>query len=139
MAVIRTSLPELEQAILATLKASTPLVALVTLIADAGAVPVNQTFPYIDVNMGHETPKNAFGNRGYEARPTLNIYSNYRGYTECYTILNLMNGLLDQANLTLANHHLVYFLYDDAFPLNAPGLDNIRQLSVRYKTFTQEH
>lgn len=124
---------------LARMRGSAPFMAMVPGgVWDFGAVPTDNPFPYISVDMGHELPDNAFGTRGYAARPIVNMYSRYQGMTECYTIYNALNGLFDQAPLTLATQKFVYLLLDDAFPFNAQGLDSIKRLAVRYKTLTQE-
>lgn len=138
MTSTQTSLQELQQAMYSKLTGDTTLMALVTGVFDYGAVPQNQAYPFVSIGNGTETPDNAFGTRGYDATIQLDIWDSSNGFKACYAILARMNTLLDQQALTLATQHHVYTLYDFSTTLNDPGLNNIKHVPVRYKTFTQE-
>jgi hypothetical protein len=138
MTSTQTSLLELETAIVTKLLADSTLMAIVTGVFDFGSVPTNQPFPYIVTGEDTEGPDNAFGTRGYDASLTLHIWDNLPGFKRCKQILARMNTLLDQQSLSLATLKHVYTLYDFSTTINDPGLDDIRHMPVRYKTFTQE-
>lgn len=134
----QTSLSEVQTAMYAKLTGDATLMGLISGVFDFGAVPVNQSFPYITIGDTTEGPLNAFGRRGYLATQTLHVWDNSMGFKLCQQILARMNTLLDQQILSLAMQTNVYTLYDFSQTMNDPGVDNIRHLVVRYKTFTQE-
>lgn len=138
MTSVQTSLPELQAAMYTKLTGDALFMSLVTGVFDYGAVPQNQAYPFVSIGDGTEGPNNAFGTRGYDATIQLDIWDNSNGFKTCYGILARMNTLLDQQSLTLATQKHVYTLYDFSHALNDPGLNNIRHIPVRYKTFTQE-
>ncbi len=138
MTSTQTSLPELQTAMYTKLTGDTTFMALVTGVFDYGAVPQNQPYPFVSIGNGTEGPNNAFGTRGYDAIIQLDIWDNSNGFKTCYGILARMNTLLDQQSLTLATQKHVYTLYDFSTTLNDPGLNTIRHIPVKYKTFTQE-
>ena len=144
MTATHTSLPELQTAIYAKLVPGGTLYSgLASLgvvgVFDAGGVPENTAFPYITLfAAAREGPDNVFGTRGYDAVPPLDIWSIYQGFSECYSILNVLNNLIDQQPLTLSTHKHVYTLYQTARQLYDPHDERIRRLNVSYSTFTQE-
>lgn len=135
-----TGLPEIQQAAITALKGYAPLAAKVTKIADYGAIPENQPFPYIAVGDQTEVPMHTFKRKGYEDTFTFHIWSDQRGFEECYEILSLMNEVLDapEEPLELPNHHFVGTWYEFCETLNDPGEDDVRHMPVRYRSRTQE-
>src|SRR5258708_3402464 len=142
----QTALSELSTAVYAKLTGDTTLVALLATpmigtyaVFDFGAVPENQSFPYLTLGNAQEKPFNAFGRRGYLTRYTIDIWdSQFGGVAKSEQILARMNFLLDQKILTLATQTNVYFLYQGAMHLNDPGEYKILHTPVDYEAFTQE-
>ena len=112
--------------------------AQVSGVFDWSAVPPLQAYPFIAIGDSTEGPNNAFQKRGYAATFTLHIWDNSNGFKTCQQILARMNTLLDQQILSLATLHHIYMLYDFSQTLNDPGVNNIKHMPVRYKTFVQE-
>lgn len=135
-----TALLEIQTAVIQTLRGDAQLMAMVTKVCDFGAVPDRQLFPYVAMGDPTESPDNTFGRRGYDDTFTLHIWSDFKGFEECYSILARMNDLLDQPTqpLALATHHHVGTWFEYAAPINDPGEDGIRHMPVRYRFGTQE-
>ena len=134
----QTSLHEWQAAAYAKLTGDSTLMAMITGVFDYGAVPQNQPYPFIVLGDVTEGPDNRFGRRGYDSTQTLHIWDVSNGFLLCQQILARMNTLLDQQILTLATQTHVFTLYDFSQTLNDPGVNNIKHMPVRYKTFTQE-
>ncbi len=135
---VQTSLHEWQQAAYTKLTGDTTLMAMITGVFDYGAVPQNQPYPFLALGDTTEAPDNRFGRRGYDGTQTLHVWDASNGFKTCQLILARMNTLLDQQILSLATQTHVYTLYDFSQTLNDPGLNSIRHLVVRYKTFVQE-
>lgn len=135
----QSSLSEVLTAVYTELTGDATLMGMITGVFDFGAVPANQAFPYITIGDSSEKPDNAFGTRGYVATHKMHIWdSQFGGFQKSQQILARMNTLLDQQPMTLATLHFVFFLYQQAIPMNDPGEDKILHTSVEYVSFTQE-
>jgi hypothetical protein len=141
----QSGLAEVTPAVYSKLTGDATLIALLATplmgtyaVFDFGAVPENQSFPYITLS-GSERPQNAFGTRGYLIKFVIDIWdSQFGGFQKSQQILARMNFLLDQKILTLATQTMVYFLFQDALELNDPGDNKILHMPVEYESFTQE-
>lgn len=149
MTSTQTSLGELDAAVYTKLTGDATLMAMLAAplmgtfaVFDFAAVPENQPFPYITIGDADEKPFNAFGTRGYLTMYKCHIWdSQFGGFQKSKQILARMNTLLDQkdqSTMPLATQKLVYFLYQQAIPLNDPGEDKILHTSVEYESFSQE-
>ena len=134
----QTALGELQTAYYTRLTGDATLMGMISGVYDWSAVPALQNYPFISIGDATEGPQNAFGRRGYLTTQMLHIWDNSNGFKLCYQILARMNTLLDQQILSLATQTHVYTLYDSSQTLNDPGVNNIKHVPVRYKTFTQE-
>ena len=134
----RTSLLEVQTAIMAKCTGDATLMAMITGVFDFGAVVEGQTFPYITIGDAMETPLNAFGRRGYMAQHSVHIWDNSLGFDTCLRILDRLNTLLDQTKLTLSSQSNVFCLYNGCHLLNDPGIYDIRHVPVKYDIFSQE-
>ena len=134
----QTSLGELQTAIYTRLTNDATLAGVITGVFDFANVPLNQAFPYVTIGDATEAPNNTLGRRGYDTTLTLHIWSKYKGFKECQTILARMNYLLDQNVLPLASQTSVSMMYDFSQTMNDPNDQTIRHMPVRYRAFNQE-
>ena len=149
MTSTQTSLSEVQTAVYSRLTGDVTLMALLTTplmgtyaVFGFGNVPENQGFPYLTIGDALEKSDHAFGTRGYLTTEKIHIWdSQFGGFQKAQQILARLNFLLDQKDyqtMPLATQKLVYFLYQQAIPMNDPGDDKILHISVEYESFSQE-
>jgi hypothetical protein len=96
-----------------------------------------QAFPYISLGEGTETPFLTFGRNGHENVFTLHIWSQKKGYKECYQILDALVIRLDGFALVVTGHDTVLLEYDGGDSMRDP--DGItRHVAARFRLVTQD-
>lgn len=130
-----TSLYEIQKAIFNKLKGDNYLNTLVTGIFGDN-VPESQNFPFIQINDATETSFNTFDRKGKEVTFTIHIWSQYKGFKECYEIHERVLTLLDYKTLNVNNFSTVYIRLDNVNAIREE--DRItRQLAVIYRVIVQ--
>lgn len=71
-------------------------------------VPAEEPFPYIVLAEGNESPSHTFCKDGREITFSVHIWSRYKGFKECYLILNEVNKLLDYQDIEIEDFDLIY-------------------------------
>ena len=100
------SAAELQKAIFEALGANAGLVALVgTRVFDHA--PANAAFPYITFGRTSVYDWSTGTESGTEQLLTVHVWSKARGKTEALEIMEAIRGLLEDSDLTLADHRLV--------------------------------
>lgn len=89
----------LQTAIYDKLTADSALMAKVSGVYDE--VPENAIFPYIRVGQVFEVNEDSHSNQGLRSKPTLQIWSAYRGFKEALEILTEVDRVLDRQPLTV--------------------------------------
>jgi hypothetical protein len=123
-----TALLAVQAAVFNTLNGDTALSAL------AGVhdhVPEGETYPYVVVGEGVETPDNTHDNFGSRVAATLHIWSHYRGYAEALQILGHLMRLLDHQDLEVLGRGFVACRHDQTVTMRDPDPD-VRHVVVRF-------
>ncbi|GAA3301302.1 DUF3168 domain-containing protein [Streptomyces cinereospinus] len=122
----------LQQAVVQTLRAHAPLMALVSGVFDE--VPENTPHPYVTLGSITETVDDAHNQRGLEASVVLHVWSKYRGYKEASTILAALDAALDRQPLAVAGFTDVSIAHEQHTQLRDPDPD-IRHINVSYRVW----
>ena len=134
------AVPELQAAIIATLKADTALTALLASVpAGFGTgpaiygettVPPKATFPYVTVGAATEIPFLTFGAAGGGSDCTIQVKpcSTAPNEDECYTLGSLIKDRLDDATLAVSSFAAVACEFEIAPDLL---VESVRGLPVR--------
>lgn len=131
-----SALSRVQTAIYALLTGNGPFMAA----AGSGVfdyVPDKEAFPYVTLGDATEIPFLVFGNNGHEQTLTLHIWSQARGFLECFGILDAMTTLLEATPLVVSGHATVLLNFDNATSLRDPdGLT--RHVAARYRIIVQD-
>src|SRR5690242_19560216 len=103
---ITTAAPELQVAVIATLTANAPHMALVTGVFDA--IPQNTAYPYESIGALQENWADGFTDAFRTGMLQLDVWSQYHGRKEAQDIQASQIALLHRQPLSLATLHLVY-------------------------------
>lgn len=104
-------------------------------------VPENQKFPYITIGEFKEEPENTFGGKGWITEPSIDIWSQSKGFKEALDIYNEVERLFDGANLELGgNFECVDCRISnvESFREFDENLGVVRHVNIVFKIFTQE-
>lgn len=128
-----TSLIEVQQAATALLKNDSTFASLTS--GPYNPAPENTSFPYVTWGDHIETPRLVYGpNLGRDVLLIANIWSHENGFLEALHILDAMNGVLDNAVLSLTHFYNVRTLFEWSMQLNDP--DGItRHIIARYRVW----
>jgi hypothetical protein len=130
-----SSLNSIQKAIYTTLTSDSALMAKITGVFDN--VPDNQPYPYITIGEATSSRFRTFSRFGEEVFITLHIWSQYAGFKEANDILNDMNRLLADQNLTTSGWDTISCFYDFSETLrDSDGVT--RHIVVRYRILTQK-
>jgi hypothetical protein len=129
---VTAALWPLQLAVVAKLRAHTPLTDLVSGIYDE--VPEPAQFPYVSLGSITETVDDAHNQRGLEASVVLHVWSKYRGFKEAATILAALDTALDRQPLTVAGFTDVSIAHQLHTELRDPDPD-IRHINVSYRVW----
>lgn len=125
-----------QKAIAARLKSDTAGV-MAKVLGVFDYVPDAQKYPYVTLGEGTETPFLTFGRNGHEGVFTLHIWSQKKGYAECYDILNAVVARLDGFALVVEGHDTVLLNYESAESMRDP--DGItRHVAARFRLVTED-
>ncbi len=97
----------LQGAMLALLRGDAELAALLGGPKVHDRPPRRQALPHVTFGEMETREWNTFTARGHEHRITLHIWSEHGGRREAYRIIARLDELLDDAALSLQDHHLV--------------------------------
>lgn len=131
-----TLLFEAQKAIFDRLTGDTYLNSLVTGVF-GDDIPENQDFPFIQITDATEETFNTFDCKGKDTTFTINIWSQYQGFKECYEIHERVSTLLDYSHLAIDNNSTVYIRFENANAIRSD--DRItRQLATTYRVIAQQ-
>ena len=97
----------LQKAMLERLRNDAQLSALLGGAKVFGRPPRRENPPYVAFGDAEARGWNTFGARGTEHKVTLHVWSAHGGRKQAYEIISRLDDLLDDAALTLTDHHLV--------------------------------
>lgn len=99
---------EVQDAVLALLKANTTLAGVVSGIFDLNNIPSTTTFPYIVLGETTMAPFNAFGSPGQDLTLAIHTWSKYSGKKQLTTIrgeiYTTLNGPDNGVDLSMPNY-----------------------------------
>lgn len=122
----------LQVAIVAKLRASTALMALIKGIYDEP--PKGAKLPYVTVGPLFELPADAHNQRGLDDIVTLHVWSDYKGNKEPAEIFAALDAALDRQPLTVAGWTDVSIALDEAHTTSDPDPD-IRHIIATYRVW----
>jgi len=127
---MQTKLLHVQKAVYGLLSASTLLPALYD------EVPEETAFPYLTIGEFTEERFDTMGIYGSEITFNLHVWSQYRGFKECYGYLTVIDGLLDYANITSTGFTNIFIRNEMVNTFIDP--DGVtRHLVTRYRTVVQ--
>lgn len=130
-----TSLKKIQQAIYNNLTGHAPLMAIINGVFDS--VPTTTAAPFITTGDVTENNFNTFERSGRDVLYTLHIWSEHEGFSQCYDILSIVNGLLDYQIISISNYTLVYGRFETANTIRDP--DGVTfHLVAQYRFVVQE-
>lgn len=126
---------EVQKAVYSTLKADSTFMNLIESLTDEP--PTNETYPYVIIGDGTETPDDNHSTLGFETYLNLIIYTKPAGlgYYTATQILERMNTLLNTKRLTLDTLRMLLIVYDNSSKFRNK---DIRGINVRYKILTAQ-
>lgn len=96
-----------------------------------------QVYPYLTAGDGTETPFLSYGKNGHENVFTFHIWSQKKGFEECFDILDALVLRLDGFNLVVTGHATVTLQYEGAESMRDP--DGItRHVAARFRLITED-
>lgn len=98
---------ELQRAVFETLSASAALTALLGGAKIHDHAPAHVAFPYITFGNATLADWSTATEQGSEQIVTLHVWSKGKGKKQVLDIMEAVRGLIDDAALSLAGHHLV--------------------------------
>lgn len=130
-----TALWPIQVALVARLKATAGVVALVGQRIYDGEAPQGAARPYIVVGEGTEEPQNAFGSEGLDDTVTCHVFSDYNGRKEAFEIVAAMDAALVTA-LTITGWGSAHMRPDFATIL--VEADGTRHVPRRYRILARK-
>lgn len=100
-------------------------------------VPDAKTFPYISIGEATESPNLTFGKNGHDNVFTVHIWSQKKGYKECYDILNALVLRLDGFEIVVSGHATVSLDYEGAEAMRDPD-GKTRHVAARFRLVTED-
>jgi hypothetical protein len=97
----------LQAAVIAALRGDATLVAMIGGPRIYDQAPPRTDPPYVAIGSLETRAWDTFTARGHEHFLTLHAYSAQGGRREAYRLITRMDEILDDAALTLADHHLI--------------------------------
>lgn len=102
---------DVQRAVIAALRASAPLMAVVTGVFDQA--PDEQAFPYIEIQEIDGTDASTKTKDALDMRITFDIWSAKRGNLETWQIMGLIRDVLQRQRLALTDHEMITPFLED--------------------------
>lgn len=136
MPVSSSAVLPVQDAVLATLKDDSTLMALIRGVFDW--VEEGTPYPYIVIGEAIETPDNSHDSHGSNQVITLHVWSKYRGYAQALTIASRVRALLEHRPLTVAGHRHVATYYVSQQTITDPEPPgDIRHVPISFRVLTE--
>lgn len=127
-----TAVRPLQTAVIAKLKGSAPLSALVTGVYDE--VPEGASLPYVSLGSITETASDTHDHQGLDTLIVIHVWSEYQGNAEAADIFAAVDAALDRVPLTVAGFKYVSIKHEQHQFVKDPD-PRIRHVNAQYRVW----
>lgn len=131
----RSTLTPIQAAVYSKLTGDATLMALVEGVYDH--VPEGAERPYVSFGFAISTPENAHDRFGTSTVLTLDVWSEYHGWSEANQIDDRVKALLDHQSITVTGHTAVAVRHELSLQIRDPDPE-IRHVQARYRFTTEQ-
>jgi hypothetical protein len=127
------------EAVFSKLTANETLMSMVSGIIDGASVPEDQAYPFVAIGPDNsQVPNNEFGAKGYDVTLTFHIWDENHGpdgtygMKRCREIYALIDGELDQEDLTIAGYTHCGTWFQFSEEMSEKQEEDLNHLPVEY-------